>query len=696
VKISFFLSIVFALHTLFYVSIVTQQPYKQRAQLSHSLVFESRRATEDEPFVSAICGVLDKDSSFLSGWLQNIVEQFACPNTEIILGIYTDAVLKIFQGLLEKEQTTCTFKAVLFSEDPGIYETWDILIQHYARGEVVTHAALDDRRENLRLRDAIDLFQRDPSVAVVSFPVHVITERKADVGVWWAFKETAPLSASMLVKTNASDHVSGSENIPHCSPVWRRTLHDHVGFFAGSYNACDDWAFFLRVSLGGHKIMHLSGSAGVRYMIREKSHNRRENKRSGVDCVDAVISGMQLQSLGLYNNLAYTGFNVQRKNILFITEAAPVKKEGGNLRLMEVLRFLSLNGHSVRLVVRTGPWGKSALMDELHRLNIEVVVESDYDQMSETALQACLAEFDLVFLHAWFWPAWQVNKHHPSPGLLARFSMFFQTSHLTSQGGLLSELQCLRKPLVVLSDDVHHVRCRQILAANQHAVCDSVREDETKVYSRATLVLAISGQDADTFSTLGAQTVAALPYVIKQRPIFSPLSSRFRLTFIGSGHEGNLLALQWFFESVAPLLSMRDMTVTIAGSNAWKTFVQGKRINADVVDTDDIVQVLAQTRVLFAPVLVGGTGISTKTFDAFAYGIPTVTTLEGSYGIPIKTQGLAVVPKETPLAFAQAVLLFWRNETHWRLAQTELTSRAALFTSTAWLQNTHLMNLLQH
>jgi hypothetical protein len=64
-------------------------------------------------------------------------------------------------------------------------------------------------------------------------------------------------------------------NLPHCMPMWRRSLHDRYGWFREDrYGTFADWAFWLKVMSGAEKGWIEPIVLGA-YLLRPDSHNRR-------------------------------------------------------------------------------------------------------------------------------------------------------------------------------------------------------------------------------------------------------------------------------------------------------------------------------------------------------------------------------------------------------------------------------------
>ena len=667
------------------------RPFAMRLDrgVNHHLAYESGKGMHRT--VSAITCIIRSDLDFLSSFAQNVRDQFDCPHTEILLAVYDQDAFD--QAVFLFKNIRCPVKIIKFLYDPGLYKSWDVLISNYATGDLLTTAAVDDRRRAQSLRKAVSLFRSNKELGVLSFAIEAVAENGTSQGVWWGSKNIPHLtrvSPSMMVKTNSSGVIIGSENLPHCAPVWRRSLHTEYGMFASRFNECSDYAFFLRVVLGNEKILHFSkGPAGVAYMVRQSSHNRRDRDESETPCEELLFQSYGLHSSGLYNNLMYGKWgNMQetKRRVAIITEALPLNQEGGNNRLMQVVEFLVLNGHSVTIFARSGWDAKDSTHSGfLRRFGVETVVDSDPNSMSDTISRLCMMEFDTTFFFLWFWRYWD-------DGLPTQAELLLRNTHCAPV-----------KSMVVFSDDVHHRRCAQI--GLSRSLCNNVELQEREVYATAALVLSITQDDEASFMQLGAAHTETLPYVIpaiQDKDDFGDnticLNGRFRVTYIGSAHDANYAAVSWFLENVVPELSHVPAWIrfTFVGSQQWELLTLRLGVDADTFDrTEDLARLLRETRILLAPVTVNATGISTKVFDSLAHGIPCVTTPAGAAGIDDAGSFLQVVPVTKSSLFAARLQHLISDDELWRNVSSAIRKHAPKYTRQRWLHAKKFMHQLQ-
>ncbi len=131
------------------------------------------------------------------------------------------------------------------------------------------------------------------------------------------------------------------------------------------------------------------------------------------------------------------------------------------------------------------------------------------------------------------------------------------------------------------------------------------------------------------------------------------------MLFLGSfRHEPNRVALEWFFREVMPLILEKRprARLAIAGSDpppehVYSRFAANTSMLGFVEDARDP---LARYSVFVCPIL-SGSGVRVKLLEAFAAGIPVVSTAIGAEGLARK-DGEFCALADSPLEFAARVL----------------------------------------
>jgi glycosyltransferase involved in cell wall biosynthesis len=211
-----------------------------------------------------------------------------------------------------------------------------------------------------------------------------------------------------------------------------------------------------------------------------------------------------------------------------------------------------------------------------------------------------------------------------------------------------------------------------------------MRKYEGEVVASSDYVLAVSEADgrllleaaaSGTGMATDCDKLLTVPIAVDTqalRPTPRP-SGSFRILTLGTLHyPPNADGIRWFLRAIFPLIKRQvpEATLTIVGKNPPKDLLRmADRYAGDVSITGyvaDLKPYLTRAAVLVVPVRVGG-GMRVRILEAFAFGIPTVTTtvgLEGIDGIP----GEHVLVGDQPEDFAAHVVNLLKDE----LAQAKL------------------------
>jgi hypothetical protein len=238
------------------------------------------------PDVSFVTSIF-RGEEFFRGYLENIAASVMEANAEVILvdanspggeHIIFDEFMEQYPGLRER------FHYFRLDEDPGLYNCWKLAIQRAASG-YVSNANLDDRRSPFQASRLINSLRAKPACAGAASAIRANTARNASwyqctVSDYWfdhGFEDTVDFSS--LYVTGA-DGLVRSQNIMHCMPVWKKSLHDKYGYFdEKKYGTSADWAFWLACTREGESFL-LVPELLSQYYISETSHNR-VNDESG-------------------------------------------------------------------------------------------------------------------------------------------------------------------------------------------------------------------------------------------------------------------------------------------------------------------------------------------------------------------------------------------------------------------------------
>jgi len=155
------------------------------------------------------------------------------------------------------------------------------------------------------------------------------------------------------------------------------------------------------------------------------------------------------------------------------------------------------------------------------------------------------------------------------------------------------------------------------------------------------------------------------------------------MLFVGSfRHEPNRVAVDWFVRRVLPLVLEKQPAarLVIAGSDPPPPHVYGgASASLEMLGyVDDVRDPLARYALFVCPIL-SGSGVRVKLLEAFAAGIPVVSTFVGAEGLARK-DGEVCALADDPAQFAARVLELFENHE----AAAAMARRARAEVETNW------------
>ena len=186
--------------------------------------------------------------------------------------------------------------------------------------------------------------------------------------------------------------------------------------------------------------------------------------------------------------------------------------------------------------------------------------------------------------------------------------------------------------------------------------------EERRAVERSRACLAVSNQDRDSLLELcpGNRTpVHVIPNCAHDRfqPSLEPVSKDEILAVGCFGWYPNEDGMRWFMEAVLPGLRMMQprLVIRVAGSEIGPSLGRKLRKCGFFVypDVPDVLPFLQHARLLVVPLRIGG-GTRIKIVEAWAAGVPVVSTGAGADGLPCRP-GVDIVIADDPVHFAESI-----------------------------------------
>ncbi|MEO0279870.1 MAG: glycosyltransferase [candidate division WOR-3 bacterium] len=192
-----------------------------------------------------------------------------------------------------------------------------------------------------------------------------------------------------------------------------------------------------------------------------------------------------------------------------------------------------------------------------------------------------------------------------------------------------------------------------------------LKKIESKLSENFELVLCVSEFDRNLLLKLNKNKEK-----IKSLPIFLNSGT---IKYIEKPKKSNLLCLGdlkwlpnkhgvlWFLKNVYPLLEKEnlDFNLNIVGDGSLGIKIKDKRINF-LGFRKDIDEVWRNSYILIVP-LFSGSGVRVKIIEAFARGIPVVSTSIGCEGLKVK-DGENIMIANEPLDFRNKIVFLLKDE----------------------------------
>lgn len=220
---------------------------------------------EHTPTASVLCSLYRTDE-YLDSFLGNILQQTAFHRCEFILTLVDPS---------DYELSTCQQIARAYhnvvldhvEERIGIYTAWNRGVQQ-ARGRFLTNMNVDDLRRDDSLELQINLIDSFPWIDVVYQDVFVTIDRT----LGWGLVEEIGARTNLPAATIST--FMSRLNPPHNGPMWRKSLHDEIGWFDETYKSAGDVDFWIRCARAG-KIFYKSSDIHVAYFDNPEGMSTR-------------------------------------------------------------------------------------------------------------------------------------------------------------------------------------------------------------------------------------------------------------------------------------------------------------------------------------------------------------------------------------------------------------------------------------
>ncbi len=365
---------------------------------------------------------------------------------------------------------------------------------------------------------------------------------------------------------------------------------------------------------------------------------------------------------------------MNQMKILFLTQIVPYPPDAGpRIKTWHVLKYLSEVGYTITLLtyvrkeeekylpiltqicqkVISVPLRRTKLRDLYSLIKSQLrktpfLIERDYRRSMQIAFRKLLDEdkFDVIHID-------QVN--------MAQFVLTLNGKY-SSAKTIFDAHNATWKILERMRPN-KNIFFSYLLAQESK----KLRNYENQLVQKADHVLTVTEFDKDLLTpqpddVLTKSKIHVIPIAVNTQelqPIERKQNSHQILTIGSLNYPPNADGVRWFLREVFPLIKERNQntTLVVVGKNPPKDFFTLAAPFGDHVRitgyVENLTPLIENSALMVVPVLAGG-GMRVRILEAFARGIPVVTTTVGLEGIAAEN-GKHVVVEDDPVKLAQKI-----------------------------------------
>lgn len=163
---------------------------------------------------------------------------------------------------------------------PSIYETWNEIAKN-SNCEYLANYNADDRSDHSHLEvlaNSLDIYDDVDMVYVPNIETNIKNEK---------FEDTLSKKGFPCLRFDKDNY--WSNNSAHARPMWRRSMHDRIGYFDESYKICADYEFWLRGISKGSSYYKASVDPYYLYFRNpEGMSTKQENLKEAIGEIESI------------------------------------------------------------------------------------------------------------------------------------------------------------------------------------------------------------------------------------------------------------------------------------------------------------------------------------------------------------------------------------------------------------------------
>jgi len=236
--------------------------------------------------------------------------------------------------------------------------------------------------------------------------------------------------------------------------------------------------------------------------------------------------------------------------------------------------------------------------------------------------------------------------------------------------------------------ETHDIQCRQTAYWQGREATSGEEAFEIEAMGQADAIIALNREEFAAISRVHPSKTHLVYPSVPAAPASPAKVKPYGAVFVGSRHRPNYEGILWFVESVLPIVreACPGFTVAVCGSvcDVFKEEGKEEALKQEGVvalgRVDDLAAVYGASRMAIVPVH-SGHGISIKTIEAMAHGMPVATTSTGIRGFP---EDVSIPCADSVEGFASLVVGFLDGDAAEKASESSRLIHARHFSSEAY------------
>lgn len=272
---------------------VVNNSYSPDESKDITVTVDSVTPENNEYIISAIVSTYDSEE-FIEGRLKNLLNQTLGYKVEIIV---IDSCSPSNEGKIVSDfmKEHLNIKYLRTEKRETVYQAWNRGIK-LSKAKYVTFANTDDRLRSDALEVMVNALEENPNIALVYGDIFITSYPNSDF--------LSHIRTGYSIKPEYTPEIMGTGCHMGPQPVWRKSVHEQIGFFDEKLKSASDFEFWCRMALH-YRMLHLNEYLGLYF------HNPKGIVNRDVDTnanETRLVLDRYKNKFGRYNEKVPTGF----------------------------------------------------------------------------------------------------------------------------------------------------------------------------------------------------------------------------------------------------------------------------------------------------------------------------------------------------------------------------------------------------